>query len=70
MEWFVVSILKEPISNGTPDFRLWPLGELNVAQMIACFSSAIRLEAELGLPDPLTSETDPMYGLLLPSHLG
>jgi hypothetical protein len=21
MEWFVVSILNEPISNGTPDFR-------------------------------------------------
>ena len=43
--------------------RFWPIAELSGTEMITCFSSAIRLEAELNLPDPLTSEIDPQRNL-------
>jgi hypothetical protein len=39
--------------------RSWPLGELPSSEINAWFSSAIRSEAELNLPEPLTSEIDP-----------
>jgi len=37
-----------------------PLGELSSTYLTARFTSAIRSEAELYLPDPMTSENDPM----------
>ena len=60
--WSVLSVEKpghEPGFFYLSKFGSWPISELIDAENHAWITSAIRSEAELNLPGPLTSEIDP-----------